>query len=52
MGEGTGTYRVLVREPSGKNTFERPRRRRRNNLNNTNNINNIKMKYSVGCETD
>ena len=53
-GEGRGTYRVLVRKPRGKNTFERPRRRRKNNLNNTNNINsninNVKMKYSVGCE--
>lgn len=56
MGEGRGAYRVLIREPTGKNTFERPRCRRKNNLNNTNNINDninsIKMKYSVGCEID
>jgi len=52
MGEGRGTYGVLVREPRGKNTFERPRRSWNYSLNTTTNINNIKMKYSVGCEID
>jgi hypothetical protein len=38
MGEGRGSYRVLVRKPRGKNTFERPRRSWKYSLNTTNNI--------------
>jgi hypothetical protein len=50
MSEGRGTYGFWVREPRGKNTFERPRYSWNYSLNTTNNINNIKIKYGVGCE--